>query len=58
MPDEPRYYTVKDICDKLQVKDQTVWKWIKSGKLHAIKFDREYRIAPADLEQFLKERRK
>ena len=59
MPDEgPTFLTVNDISKDLQVSDQTVWRWIKSGKLIAHKFGGEYRISKADYKTFLDNHRK
>ena len=52
-----RYYTVEEVCGKLQVSDQTVRRWVKSGKLTAFKPGKELRIRPADLEKFLESRK-
>jgi excisionase family DNA binding protein len=52
-----RYYTVEEICERLQVSDQTVRRWIKRGKLTAYKPGKEFRIRSGDLEEFLEARR-
>ncbi len=49
------YLTVKDVAKRLQVSDQTVWRWIKDGKLPAINISGQYRISPSDLDEFIKE---
>ena len=49
------YLTVADVAKRLQVSNQTVWRWIKDGKLPAINISGQYRIAPDDLDKFLKE---
>jgi excisionase family DNA binding protein len=40
------------------VSDQTVWRWIKSGKLPALSLGGKagYRIRPDDLDRFLETR--
>lgn len=53
-----RFLTVEEIASKLQVHWQTVLKFIKSGKLKAVKLGRGYRIDPVDLAQFLEELKK
>lgn len=58
MRDEPMYLTPKDVAKRLQVHEETVLRWIRTGKLHAIKLDRGYRIDPDDFQKFLAERRK
>ncbi len=58
MPDETIYLTVKDIATRLQVSEQTVWRWIRSGELPSIKLGGQYRVSPDDLQDFLKKHRK
>jgi excisionase family DNA binding protein len=59
MPDEgPTFLTVKDICKDLQVSEQSVWRYIKSGKLNALRIGGEYRISKADYQTFLDNHRK
>jgi excisionase family DNA binding protein len=48
-----QFLTVKDVADLLKVGEVTVRHWIKDGDLRAIDVGREWRIAPADLENFL-----
>ena len=45
--------TVHETAEQLKVKESTIRAWIRSGKLRAIKFGREWRIAIKDLERFL-----
>lgn len=58
MPDDVVYLTVKDVAKRLQVTDQTVWRWIKENKLPTINISGQYRIAPDDLDAFIKKHRK
>jgi excisionase family DNA binding protein len=46
----------QEVAERLHVSDQTVRRWIKSGKLAAYKPGLEWRIHPSDLEAFLEER--
>jgi excisionase family DNA binding protein len=52
-----RFLTVEEIAGRLQVSDQTVRRWVKSGKLAAFKPGKELRIRPRDLEEFLEARK-
>jgi len=52
-----RYHTVEEVCERLQISDQTFRRWIKTGKRTAYKLGKEYRISPGDLDEFLKARR-
>lgn len=48
-----QYLTVKDVADLLKVAEVTVRHWIRDHDLRAIDLGREWRVAPADLEDFL-----
>ena len=52
-----RFFTVDEIAERLQVSDQTVRRWVKSGKLAAFKPGKELRIRPRDLKEFLDARK-
>ncbi len=45
--------TLHEVADLLKVKEATVRTWINQGGLRAIKFGREWRVAPKDLEAFV-----
>ncbi len=59
MPEPKNWYTVQDVVQELQVHEQTVRRWIKSGELPAYALgDRAgYRVAREDLEAFMERRR-
>lgn len=47
--------TPKQVANKLGVSEFTIWRYIKDGKLKAIKLTkRNFRIEEKDLIQFLK----
>ncbi len=52
-----RFFTVDEVAARLQVSDQTIRRWVKSGKLAAFKPGKELRIRPRDLERFLEARK-
>lgn len=52
------YYTIQEVADKLKVAYLTVYRWVQSDKLKAVKAGKQHRIAKADLEAFLSERKK
>lgn len=52
MPQD-RYQTVKEVADRLKVAEATVRHWIKEGQLRAIDIGKGWRIADADLADFL-----
>lgn len=50
------YLTTEDIAEQLHISVYTVRRYIRSGKLKAVKLEGAYRIRRQDFEQFLKER--
>ncbi len=48
--------TTEQVAELLQVHPFTVLKYIKTGKLKAIKLGRVWRIRESDVERFLEER--
>jgi len=53
-----RWLTVQQVCDQLQVSDQTVRRWIKTRELPATDLGGKagYRIRESDLTTFLDRR--
>ena len=45
-------FTCKEVAERYRVKVITVWDWIRSGKLSAVKIGRDYRVSEDDLQQF------
>jgi excisionase family DNA binding protein len=52
---EKKWLTVADIAKELEFDEGTVRYWIRTGKLPASKFGKEYRIKQEDYEKFVKE---
>lgn len=50
-----KYLVPRDIAERLSVSIETVWRWIREGKLTAISLaeNKGYRIRQEDLEAFL-----
>ena len=46
-------YTTEQVAELLQIHPLTVLKYIKLGKLRAVKLGRVYRITDACLQEFL-----
>lgn len=46
-------YTLKEVEEILSVTRKTIYSWIKSGKLHAVKVGSQYRVKKEDLESLL-----
>lgn len=53
-----QYYTPKEVSGIFKVQTQSVWRWIRQGKLKATQLGDggAYRISAEDLEAFKKER--
>lgn len=45
--------TVHEVAEFLRVTEVTVRKWINQKSLRAVRFGREWRVAPRDLEAFI-----
>jgi excisionase family DNA binding protein len=54
---DEQLYTPQEVADYLKVDVRTVYRWLREGKMDAIRFQREYRIAESDLRDFLERRR-
>jgi excisionase family DNA binding protein len=46
--------TIQQVMAKLQVADETVYRYIRNGKLKAARVGGLWRITPGDLESFMK----
>lgn len=46
-------YTVDDVMELLDVKRQTVHKWIKDGKIKAVRVGRQLRIPKEFYDEFM-----
>lgn len=55
---ENNYYRPQEVADKLNVAIGTVWRWIREGKLEAIKLGPStYRISPEAFTAFIEARK-
>jgi len=52
------WLSVADICDYMDVSPFVVTRMLRSGRLPAVKFGREWRVARSDFEDFLNDRRR
>lgn len=48
------YYSIEEVARMLKVAYLTVYRWVRAGKLIALKAGKQYRVANADLQKFLK----
>lgn len=54
VPTLPTHYTVDEIASSLRLDKETVRRYIRIGKLSAIKVGREYRVPSKDLNDFMR----
>jgi len=51
--DKEKYYTIEEVAEMLRVAYMTVYRWIKAGKLDAIKAGKQYRISEKCVNDFI-----
>lgn len=51
------WLSVADICEYMDVSAFVVTRMLRTGRMPAVKFGREWRVAKADFEEFLNARR-
>lgn len=51
------YYTIQEVADKLKVAYLTVYRWIRSGNLKAVKVGKQHRIKATDLSEFINQKK-
>lgn len=49
--------TLEEVARQLKTSERTVRDWIRNGELTGIKVGREWRVALADLDEYIQERR-
>ena len=47
------FYTLKEIEDLLSISQRSLYRWIKDGKLKAVKVGYLWRVSKKDLQEFL-----
>jgi excisionase family DNA binding protein len=52
---EKDFYTAQELATKLDVNVMTIYRYIKSKKIKAYKFEKEFRISLEEFEKFLKQ---
>jgi DNA binding domain, excisionase family len=50
--DTKEYFSCDAVADKYGVKKKTVWEWIRTKKLNAVKIGRQYFVRAEDMEEF------
>jgi excisionase family DNA binding protein len=49
-----KYHSPEEVAARFNLKPPAIRKWIREGKLKAIKFGRLWRISEAELQEFIK----
>ena len=52
--EEIKVYTLNEVTDILKVTTRTIYSYIKSGQLKAVKFGKYWRVSHEDLQEFVK----
>jgi acetyl-CoA synthetase len=47
------YFTPQEVADKLKLNVRTLYKWIREGKLNAVKLGDVWRIPESALREFI-----
>lgn len=47
------FLTVKEVADRLKLNPLTIYAYIRSGELKAVRFGRYYRLAQDALDEFI-----
>jgi acetyl-CoA synthetase len=50
------YLTVQEIAKMLKVHEQTVFRWIREGKLDSVKIGSNLRITQKQLDEFIEKK--
>ena len=51
-------YTVQEVADRLRLSYVTIWRWIKSGHLGAVRVGSQWRIREDDIDAIMMEAHK
>ena len=49
--------TLYEVAKRLNLHSNTIYSYVRSGELKAIKFKRVYRVEERELEKFIKDKR-
>ncbi len=50
---DSNFYTPQEVAAKLRLTTNTIYEYIRMGKLRAVKFGNRYRITETDIESFV-----
>ena len=52
--EQPEFYLVSELAEKLRVSEMTIYRYIEAGKLTAYKLGKGYRIPKDEYDRFLR----
>jgi excisionase family DNA binding protein len=58
MAGREQFFTLQEVAQQLHLSEETVRRYIKSGKIPAILLGGRYRISRTDLQEFIRSSRK
>lgn len=50
---EREFYSLNEVAQKLGLSRMTIYRYVKSKKLAAYQFDRDFRVSKKDLDTFI-----
>jgi len=53
-----KHYSTEEVSEQYNIKPATIRKWIREGKLRAVKLGHLWRIREDDLNEFIKQDKK
>ena len=54
---QDQYYSIEEVAKMLKVAYLTVYRWVQSGKLKAVKAGKQHRIERFELDRFMKKQK-
>jgi excisionase family DNA binding protein len=54
---EEKYYSIQEVANMLKVAYLTVYRWVQSGRLRAVKAGKQYRIERFELDRFINQQK-
>lgn len=55
MEETIKLYSLQEVADLFKVSKQSVYNWLKAGKIKAKKYGKEYRVTQEELNRLIKE---
>lgn len=55
MEENTKFYSLQEVADLLKVSKQSIYNWLKEGRIKAKKYGKEYRVTQEELNRLIKE---